>query len=145
MDQVLHQVPGGGRPARIRSRKWRQPGTAGKRGVNRLSAETVTGAGAILRPSCFLPVGQTTPFVVCRVFSGEFQDGILDQVLNGGIPRGNSPQVRVDNGAFDAADRWLTRASCSQTGDRQRISGKLHRKFMSVPGLTRAAPLVLLW
>src|ERR1035438_10725766 len=29
MDQVLHQVPGSGRPSRIRSGEWRQPGTAG--------------------------------------------------------------------------------------------------------------------
>src|ERR1035437_1510617 len=121
MDQVLHQVPGGGRPARIRSRNWRQPGTAGKRGVNRLSAETVTGAGAILRPSGFLPVGKTTPFVVCRVFSGEFQDALLDRVLNGWIPRGNSPQVRVDNGAFDAANRLLTDTACSETCARYRL------------------------
>src|ERR1035438_5639716 len=27
---VLHQVPGSGRPPRIRSRKWRHPGTAGR-------------------------------------------------------------------------------------------------------------------
>src|ERR1035437_7318271 len=41
-------------------------------------------------PRVFCQWDRPSPFVVCRVFSGECQDGILDRVLNGGIQIGRA-------------------------------------------------------
>src|ERR1035437_4258667 len=110
MDQVLHQVPGSGRPPRIRSRNWRQPGTAGKRGVNTHSSEPSRAQGANPAPVVFLVAG-------C-------EGGMVDRVLNCAILRGYYPVDSVDIGAFDAAGGWLRnwpweellRSRCGQKG-----------------------------
>src|ERR1035441_5874434 len=85
MDQVLHQVPGGGRPARIRSGERRHPGTAGR--LKTHPRGNTTGAGAILRPWCFLEQRGKAPGT---------------EVLNCAILRTDSQWTRRKTGVFRA-------------------------------------------
>src|ERR1035437_8849096 len=97
MDQALHQVPGGGGSPRIRVRNWRQPGTAGERGLNAIQGDRHGRGSKSCARGVFAGGGRTAAWRGCVESAPNSASG--------------SPRVRVDNGAFDAAGRWLTRAA----------------------------------